>query len=318
MSTLNISFSRFFYGMLICGLLFAQAPAWSAGPADQPSPNATRDDRLYVVASFSILGDLVKVLGGPHVEVVTLVGPDSDGHTYQPTPADGKRLTQARLVVTNGLHFEGWITRLIDSAGYRGALVVATADVDVIHLNGEPDPHAWQSLDNILIYADNITQALLQLLPHASTDLLHRKQQFRANITELKNTARTLFTSIPLAQRKVVTSHDAFGYLGRDHGIQFIAPVGMSTDGQASANDVAQLIRQIKQQNIRAVFVENITDPRLITQIARETGVRVSGSLYSDALSSPTGPATTYLEMMRHNIALISTALREKTRGNQQ
>lgn len=314
MYIINSTFLRLFYGLIFCGLWFAQANAWSASFADQQSPKSVANIRPHVVASFSILGDLVRVLGGPHLEVITLVGADSDGHTYQPTPGDGRRLASANLVVTNGLHFEGWIPRLIESSGYRGPLVVATEGVDVLYLNGEPDPHAWQSLSNILIYADNITQALVQLLPVSKVDLLHRNQQFRADVTGLQNTARTLFDRIPVEQRNVVTSHDAFGYLGRDYSIQFIAPVGMSTDAQASANDIALLIRQIKRQNIHAVFVENISDPRLITQIATETGVSIGGSLYSDALSPPSGPASSFLEMMQHNIVLISSALQSSHR----
>lgn len=300
-----------FLAMLV--VFFGASTAHSRSIAENDTGQTVPEAPLRVVASFSILGDLVHVLGGPHVEVITLVGPDSDGHTYQPTPADSRKLARADLVVSNGLHFEGWIPRLVQSAGYRGLVIVATKEVDIMYLNGEPDPHAWQSLDNILIYADNITQALVQMLPASTVDLQHRNRQFHANVTDLQQTARTLFNAIPAAQRKVVTSHDAFGYFGRDYAIQFIAPVGVSTDAQASAIDVAQLIRQIKLENIRAVFVENISDPRLITQIGRETGISIGGSLYSDALSSPPGPAPTYLAMMHHNITLIADALGQTT-----
>jgi zinc/manganese transport system substrate-binding protein len=305
MYIINTTLLRFFYGLIFGGLLFAQTNAWSASLPDQQPLNLETNDRLNVVASFSILGDLIRVLGGPHVEVVTLVGADNKGHTYQPTPADGRRLASANLVVINGLYFEGWIPRLIDSTGYRAPLVVATEGVDVIHINGEPDPHAWQSLSNILIYADKITQALVQLLPDSSSDLLHRNQQFQANVANLYNTARRLFNRIAVEDRKIVTSHDAFGYFGREFAIQFISPVGMSTDELASAKDIAQLIRQIKTQNIRAMFVETISNPRLLEQIASETGVAIGGVLYSDSLSQADGPAASYLDMMRHNIESI-------------
>ena len=292
---------NYFYCLIILG--------WVIGHSSAIGAAEVTADKIRVVASFSILGDMAHVLGSDKVDIVTLVGPDSDGHLYHPTPSDGKTITQADLVITNGLHFEGWITRLIDSANYHGPVVIATDGVRALQVNGEPDPHAWQSLENARRYANNITSALIQLQPESANYFTQRNQQFAADILKLQQTARQLFNATPVDQRRVVTSHDAFGYLGQEYGIQFMAPLGMSTDSEASAGNVAKLIRQIKSQNIRAVFVENITDPRLMKQVARETNARIGGSLYSDALSSASGPAPTYLEMMRHNITLISAAL---------
>lgn len=287
--------------------------AWLIGHSLATRAGDITTDKIRVVASFSILGDMVRVLGNDKVDIVTLVGPDSDGHLYRPTPSDGKTITQSDLVITNGLHFEGWITRLIDSANYRGPVVIATDGVHAMNVNGEPDPHAWQSLENARLYANNITRALIQLQPESANDFAQRNQQFAVDTLKLQQTAKQLFNTTPADQRLVVTSHDAFGYFGREYGIQFIAPLGVNTDSEASAGNVAQLIRQIKNQNIGAVFVENITDPRLMEQVARETDAHIGGSLYSDALSSVSGPASTYLEMMRHNITLISTALGAST-----
>lgn len=271
--------------------------------------NAANGDKINVVASFSILGDLVKVLGGERVEVVTLVGPDSDGHLYQPTPSDGRKISESDIVMINGLHFEGWITRLIASAGYTGPVVTATDGVNVLDIVGEPDPHAWQSLDNARIYARNIRDALQDLDPAFGDYFTQRYNAFIGQVDALDQVAKLRFGRVPLDRRLVVTSHDAFGYFGREFAIEFIAAQGISTDTEASATDVARLIRQIKQQNIRAVFIENIADARLIEQIAGETGAVIGGSLYSDALSPATGPASTYLDMMRHNINLIANAL---------
>ena len=292
---------NYIYFFIILGWLIGSSSASGAGEVTA--------DKIRVVASFSILGDMVRVLGSEKVEIVTLVGPDSDGHIYHPTPSDGKTITQSDLVITNGLHFEGWITRLIDSANYHGPVVIASDGIRALQVNGEPDPHAWQSLENARRYANNITSALIQLQPESANYFTQRNQQFAADTLKLQQTAKQLFSAIPADQRLVVTSHDAFGYFGQEYGIQFLAPLGMSTDSEASAGNVAKLIRQIKSQNIRAVFVENITDPRLMEQVARETGARIGGSLYSDALSSASGPASTYLEMIRHNIKLISAAL---------
>lgn len=278
--------------------------------------SAANSDKIRVVASFSVLGDLVQVLGGERVNVVTLVGPDSDGHLYQPTPSDGRKISQSDLVVVNGLHFEGWITRLITSAGYTGPVVTATEGVNILYLADEPDPHAWQSLANATIYARNITTALQNLRPDYGDYFEQRFEYYAGEINALQKSAKRRFDSIPIHQRVIVTSHDAFGYFGREFTIKFLAPQGVSTDVEASAMNVAQLIRQMKRENVRAVFVENIADARLIDQIARETGAVIGGSLYSDALSPASGHASTYLEMMRHNIDLIASAL-NATEGSQ-
>lgn len=290
--------NQYLYALMILCLLIGMS---SAAYADS--------HKIRVVASFSILGDMVQVLGGDRVEVITLVGPDSDGHLYQPAPSDGKKIIQSDLVVINGLHFEGWIPRLVASAGYGGPVVVASEGIEILYVNDEPDPHAWQSLGNARVYADNITRALTQLHPDAATYFWRLNQAFDSDIFRLNQTADELFSRIPAERRIVVTSHDAFGYFGREYSIQFIAPMGMSTDTEASAAGVAQLIRQIRSQNIRAVFVENISNPRLLEQIASETGVAIGGNLYSDALSQADGPAATYLDMMHHNIVSILTAL---------
>jgi zinc/manganese transport system substrate-binding protein len=266
-------------------------------------------DKIRVVASFSVLGDMVEVLGGERVDVVTLVGPDSDGHLYQPTPSDGRKISESDLVVVNGLHFEGWITRLITSAGYTGPLVTATDGINILYLADEPDPHAWQSLANAKIYARNITSALQALQPDHRDYFERRLEYYSREINTLQQAAKRRFDSIPSRYRVVVTSHDAFGYFGREFTIKFLAPQGVSTDVEASATNVAQLIRQMKRENVRAVFVENIADARLVEQIARETGAVIGGSLYSDALSTASAPASTYLDMMRHNIDLIANAL---------
>lgn len=282
---------------------------WLIGHSSAVSASEVATDKIRVVASFSILGDMVRVIGGDKVAIAILVGPDSDGHLYRPTPSDGKTIAKSDLVITNGLHFEGWITRLIDSTNYHGPVVIASEGINALQLNGEPDPHAWQSLENARLYADNITRALIRLQPGSVDYFAQRQQKFDVDILKLQHTAQRLFDKTPADQRLVVTSHDAFGYFGREYGIQFMAPLGVNMDSEASAGNIAQLIRQIKSHNIRAVFVENITDPRLMEQVARETGAHIGGSLYSDALSSISGPAPTYLEMMRHNITLISTAL---------
>ena len=266
------------------------------------------DSKIRVVTSFSILEDLLKELGGEYVSVVNLVGRNSDAHAYQPKPSDAIAVASADLVVFNGLEFEGWIARLIKNSGYKNKQLIASEEVDVIKSGEEIDPHAWQSFHNIRVYIQNITGALSALRPQHADALMQRQQQYlkRLNILEEQLLAR--IAKIPANNRVVVTSHDAFGYLGREFEIRFLAPLGLSVDAEASAEDVAAIVDQIREQDVRALFIENINDPRLLQRIAAETNVAIGGRLYSDALSEVDGPAGTYLNMMQHNIGSLITA----------
>jgi zinc/manganese transport system substrate-binding protein len=280
-------------------------------------------ERLRVVATFSILGDMVSRVGGDRIEVKTLVGPGGDAHVYQPTPADAAELAKARLVFQNGLKFEGWMEKLIEASGYRNAVITATKGIETISLpdrqakrdkhghdhSGKADPHAWQSLANAVIYARNIKDALCRLDIHGCATYAANAAAYVKEIERLDSQIKAQMAAVPPAARKVITSHDAFTYFSRAYGIRFLSPRGISTESEASAKDVARLIGQIRKENVKALFVENISDPRLIKQIGRETGVALGGTLYSDALSARGGPAATYLDMMRHNARLIAGAL---------
>lgn len=275
---------------------------------------------LKVVATFSILGDMVENVGGVMVETSTLVGPDGDAHVYEPTPADARAIAEADLVVINGFELEGWMERLLEASAYKGRVVVATEGIEPIPLEGEPDreehhhhgafdPHAWQDLANGRIYVDNIAKGLVDVDPRHADAYLANASSYKAELAALDADVHAMLEAVPPTRRKVVTSHDAFGYFGRAYGIEFLAPVGMSTEAEPSAGEIAALIRQIRDVGITAVFVENITDTRLIEQIMAETNAKIGGTLYSDALSGPNGPASTYLEMFRHNAALLTGAL---------
>ena len=322
--------------------LAAPAPTWSA---DAPIP---------VVATFSILGDMVKRVGGDRVAVTTLVGADGDAHVYQPTPADARAVSQAEILVFNGLAFEGWLDRLVEASGFAGLRVVATDGVQPIrledddehhddhadeddhaakddhddeddhaakddhddghadehgHHHGAFDPHAWQDLVSAVIYVDNITAALAKTDPANASTYYGNRATYVAEIEALDAEIRKTFAGLPEDRRTVVTPHDAFGYYSEAYGLRFVAPQGLSTESEPSAGDVAALIRQIREEGITAVFVESLTDPRLIEQIADETGASIGGTVYSDALSGPDGPASTYLDMMRHNSKMFAAAL---------
>lgn len=270
-------------------------------------------DKLPVVATFSILADLVQQVGGDKVRVVTLVEPNGDAHVYQPTPQDGRTLAGAKLLVVNGLGFEGWIDRLVPSVGYRGAKVVASDGIAVrVQADSHrPDPHAWQDPARVRRYVANIERGLATADAANAAYYHQRAATYTAQLAELERWADAQLAGIAPAKRRVITSHDAFGYLGERFGVQFLAAQGISTESEASAKEVGQLIRQIRQQQVRAVFVENISNPRLIAQISSETGVKPGPELYSDALSKPGGPAADYLAMMRHNITALAAGMKQ-------
>lgn len=273
-------------------------------------------DKLSVVASFSILGDFLREIGGERVAVSTLVGPDGDAHVYSPTPADAKTVAGAKLVVVNGLKFEGWLTRLIKSSGTKATVATATTGITPLkmagdhgHDHGGEDPHAWQSVANAKLYAGNVRDALIAADPAGKATYEANATAYLAKLDALEAEIKATVARIPADRRKAITSHDAFGYFVKAYGIEFIAPQGVSTEAEASAKDVARIIRQIKAQKVPAVFLENITNPRLAEQIARESGAKIGGRLYSDALSAENGPAGTYIAMMKHNISQIEKAL---------
>lgn len=309
------------------------------------------DEPINVVATFSILGDMVSRIGGEHISLTTLVGPNGDTHVYQPVPADAGAISEAKVLFVNGLAFEGWIDRLVEASDFTGDRVIATADIMPLafeeehhgeehdddheehsehkdddhddhaedkgddhddhadHHHGEFDPHAWQSLANAVIYVDNIAAALSKADPANASYYFENRAEYVAEIDALDVEIRHMLAHLPKSSRTIVTSHDAFQYFGRDYGLTFLAPQGLSTDSEASAKDVARLIHQIRDENIKAVFVENVADARLLEQIAAETGAQVGGKLYPGALSEPVGPAGTYLDMMRHNAATLAGAL---------
>ena len=266
-------------------------------------------DRLNVVASFSILGDFVRKVGGDRVSVTTLVGPDSDAHVYSPTPADAKRIADAKLVFVNGLGFEGWLPRLVKSAGGKASIVTATSGIAPLKLGSDADPHAWQSVVNAKLYVANIRDALEAADPANAEAFKSNASRYLADLDALDREVRAAVAQIPDSRRKVISTHGAFGYFAAAYGVQFIAPVGVSTESEASARDVAAIITQIRTAKIPAVFMENISDPRLIRRISAETGARVGGTLYSDSLTAEKGDSPTYIAMVRHNIKALTSAL---------
>jgi len=270
---------------------------------------ARAQDRLNVVASFSILGDFVRNVGGDRVNVTTLVGPNSDAHVYAPTPADAKKVADAKLVFVNGLGFEGWMSRLVQSSGSKANVVVASTNITPLKLGSSTDPHAWQTVTNAKTYVDNIRNALSAAAPADAAIFQANAEAYRVKLEALESEIGGLVGSIPPEHRKVISTHTAFGYFAKAYGIEFIAPRGVSTESEPSARDIAGIITQIKTRKIPAVFLENISDPRLIERIAAETGAKVGGTLYSDSLTDEKGDAPTYIDVVRHNIRTLRNGI---------
>jgi len=279
------------------------------------TPPAFAENPLRVVASFSIIGDMIREIGGGMVQLTVLAGPDADMHTFQPNPNDAKALKEADIIVINGLGLEGWMDRLLKASGTKAKLLVASAGVKPFILAGGEapivDPHAWQSISNGRLYVRNIANALMAALPEHSPEIRERFLRYDAKLKELDRQTREQFASIPREKRKIVTTHDAFNYFGEAYGVTFISLLGISTEAEPSSFNVADLIKRIKAEGIKTVFFENMTHPGLMEQIAREAGVRMGGALYTDALSPPDGPAPIYIDMLRFNTGKIKRAIEE-------
>ena len=264
---------------------------------------------LPVVASFSILGDFLRQVGGDAVRVSVLVGPDSDAHVYEPTPADARKVSEAKLVFVNGLGFEGWLDRLVAAADAKSRIIVASAGITPRKLAGGLDPHAWQDVANARRYVENIRDALKSADPERAALYEAKAAAYLATLETLDKEIVSAIAAIPSQRRRIVSTHDAFGYFAARYGLEFIAPQGVSTEAEPSARDIARIIDAARREKVAAVFLENISDPRLAQRLAKESGVRLGGELYSDALSKPDGPGASYVEMMRHNIEELTKAL---------
>lgn len=282
--------------LMLCALALAVVPA-------------SAQSRITVVASFSILGDFARQIGGDRISLATLVGPNGDAHVYTPSPADAKKVADAKLLIVNGLGFEGWLPRLVQSSGGKTATVTATDGIARRKRGGEADPHAWQSVTNAKIYVANIRDALIAADRDGAAIYRARAESYLAKLDALDDEVRQMVAAIPAARRKVISTHDAFGYFADAYDIAFIGLLGVSTNSEPSAGDIAGIIKRIRADNIPAVFLENISDSRLIRRIGKETGATIGGALYSDSLTAENGDAPTYIDMVRYNIRALTRAL---------
>lgn len=276
-------------------------------------PAVAAEDDVKIVASFSILGDMVEEVVGDLATVTTIVGPDADAHVYQPSVADAKAVAQADIIFVNGLGFETWSDTLIAESGTEATVHIATDGITPVKVDGAIDPHAWNSLSNGKIYVTNVADVMKEAMPEHADEIEANATAYIAQLETLDAETKVKLADLPANRRTVVTAHDAFGYLADAYGLTFLAPVGIDTEAEPSAKDLAILIDQLKAEGAAALFVENITSPTLVQQISDETGIVIGGRLFSDALSERGGPATSYLAMFQHNLNTLLNALENVT-----
>lgn len=270
-------------------------------------------DTLKVVASFTVLGDVVSQVGGKHVKVTNLVGPNGDPHEFEPSPVDAKNLKAAQVAFVSGEGLEGWMDRLITASGYKGKPVVVSQGVNTRTMDEDgktvTDPHVWNSPVNVKVWVANIEKALSEADAADAGAFKANAEAYLQKLDAMNAYAHSKFDAVPADRRKVLTSHDAFGYFGREYNVSFLAPLGLSTETEASAADVAKLIEQIKAEGVKTYFLENSNDPRLVKQIAKATAAQPGGELYVESLSDAKGPASTYEKMFRYNVDQIAAAM---------
>lgn len=268
---------------------------------------------LNIVASFSVLADVVQQVGGSHVQVKSLVGPNGDPHQFEPSPDDARSLKDADLAFVSGEGLERWFEKLVTASGYQGTPVIVSTGIKLRERQRKgqisDDPHVWNSPLNVLVWVTNIEKALSAADPEDANEFKANAARYSRELHDLDGYAHARIDPVPPQQRRILTSHDAFSYLGRDYGITFLSPLGLSTETEASASDVARLIDQVKAEHVKFYFIETSNDPRLVQQIANATGAQPGGKLYAEALSRADGPAPTYTRMFRHNIDVLAKAM---------
>ncbi|SNT69854.1 metal ABC transporter solute-binding protein, Zn/Mn family [Psychrobacter sp. LV10R520-6] len=284
-----------------------------AGAVYLGAASAALAQTIPVVVSFTILGDVVKNVGGDHVSVKSLVPPDGDPHSYSPTPQDSKALKSAAVSFVSGEDLETWFKRLARASGGIDPVVVSDGiKTHSLYEHGQTmiDPHVWNSVPNIVVWVANIEEALIKADPANAADFRANAKRYNAQLKKTDGWIRHELKSIPRDRRKVLTDHDVFGYYGREYGVTFLAPVGLSTANEPPAKKVARVIDQMKKEKIHTYFIANSSSSQLVKQIAYATGAKSGGVLYPESLSEANGPASTYIDMMRYNTRLIVNAIK--------
>lgn len=287
------------FRFLIFGLLFSLvAPIAVAKPK--------------VVATINILADITSQVAGDKLEVESLLPTGTDPHTYEPSPGDARQIAQAAVIVRNGLHLEGWLDKLISSAGANARLITAASKVKAIQAqdySNSFDPHAWMSLDNALLYVDEIEAGLSAAFPEFKSDFAENAKLYKSKIQEAEIRVWRWVNAIPPGRRHIITSHDAFRYFARRYGFEVASILGTSTDADVSLADINHLIQVVKDYQVPAIFIEAALNPKILNQLAHDLGIRIGGHLYTDSFGPKGSDADSYLAMILHNTQTLNLAL---------
>jgi zinc/manganese transport system substrate-binding protein len=272
---------------------------------------AARAD-LTVASLSTITTDIAKNVGGDKVRIIPIIKPGVDPHEFQPTPQEVKQIVKADLVLFTGKQIEGYLTKLEQSAGGAGKFVDTGAAIASLKLEegGQvvEDPHWWHSIDNVMKAAAVVERRFIAADPANKEAYEDNAAAYLAELKELKTWAKREVSKLPRAKRKLVTSHDAFQYFARDFGFKIYAIEGVSTQDEPSSRKITELINTIKREGVKAVFLEDIENPKVAVTITKETGAKLGGQLYADGLGDK--EASTYADMVRYNIATIVEGLK--------
>lgn len=273
---------------------------------------AQENKKPLIVGTASMFSDMAANIGGDLIETATIVPIGGDPHIYEPTPGDVRLILQANLILKNGLTFEGWIQELIANSGATAEVVTITEGITPIvsekHQNAT-DPHAWMEPINGKIYAGNIKDALIKLLPEHTAQLQTQYDNYIRQLDELDKYIQENIAKIEPSKRILITSHDSFHYYGKRYGVRLESVLGTSTDADVRTSDLMRLNQVIRENNIPVVFIESTINPKLLNQVASDNKISIGGKLYSDSLGEPDSPANTYINMIRYNTDVIVKGL---------
>lgn len=287
------------------------APLLSSRDVDD-RPASVEDGRVVVATTFTILADMVRVVGGDRVRVESVTAPGADVHYYEPTAGDLRRVEGADLVVSNGLGMDDWLLRFVDST--EAHHVVTTTDIDPVPIrsgnhSGRANPHAWMSPTEGARYLRTIAAALSEVDPDGTDGYSARAEEHVARLEDLTDRARTAVAEIPAERRVLVTCEGAFSYLARDLGLDELYLWPVNSESQGLPRQVTALIDEVRDRGVDSLFCESTVSDAAMTQVADETGGRLAGLLYVDSLSAPTGPVPTYLDLLHHDLETITREL---------
>jgi zinc/manganese transport system substrate-binding protein len=273
-------------------------------------------DKIKAIATISIIGDVLKNVARDSVNLIVLVGANGDAHEYEPIPADSVNIAKADIIFENGLHLEHWLDKLYTASGSKAKRIVVSQGVTPRIFENNPqetDPHAWQDVTNVIIYTQNVRDALIAIDPANKDKYFANAKDYIEKLQSLDSWVKAELALIPVEKRKLVTNHDALGYFANRYGFKIIGAVIPSATTEAadlSAQQTIQLLEIIKSNGVHAIFSENMANPNLVETLSKEAGVQVGPDLYTDTLDPVGSQGDTYLKMIRYNVGVFQKYLK--------